>query len=392
MILFVATLAIFTDSLLYSLIIPVLPEYIGPGASTEMVGVLVAAYAGSLVIFTPFMGFVVDRYGNKLPTVIGFLGLMCASLLFGFSSQNITWLFVARVLQGIACAATATASLTLLAQVFDRKSRGKAMGIWTSGNAAGTLLGPFLGGLLYEHWGPMGPMYLAAGLALFDVLARLFILTPHAAAPEASSPVRQLFSVRVLVICGIALLSAAGLTMIEVALPIHLYNQFSVAPTTVGLYFILAIVSFGIFAPLAGYLEGLGFNQMGRVGVCLFGLLLLSTLMPAIAVSNTLLITAVYVAAVGAAAGIAITPAMPALADAVEDCGQTRYGFVYSLFNISFASGAFLGPLLGAFLIRQYDLAVGLLALSGLMFAGLITIFCFSKMQIKRLPKEKLVG
>lgn len=96
-------------------------------------------------------------------------------------------LLFARVLQGIAAAASWTAGLALLADVYPAQQRGKVMGIALSGQALGTLLGAVVGGWLYEWGGFRLPFLVAAGLALLDGLLRLTILNDNIRRPPTWS-------------------------------------------------------------------------------------------------------------------------------------------------------------------------------------------------------------
>lgn len=159
-VLLVVTLAIFTDMLLYGMIVPILPDYAeNLGISQTAIGILFGSYAAALLIATPIFGVVSDKFGRRSPMLWGILGLGVATLLFAFA--NTFWLLLlCRVLQGIAAAATWTSGLALLADFYPSKERGKVMGIALSGQALGTLLGPAFGGWLYQLGGYMLPFFL----------------------------------------------------------------------------------------------------------------------------------------------------------------------------------------------------------------------------------------
>jgi multidrug resistance protein len=171
--LLVVFIAIFTDMLIYCMIVPILPDYASElGASQQLIGLLFACYAITFLLVTPVVGVLSDRVGRKLPMVCGLIGLFGSTLLFAFSS-DLTMLFIARALQGVSAGATWTAGLALLSDMFPSKTRQQAIGIGISGSFAGTLLGPLFGGLLYEYGGYTLPFLAAYGLVLIDGAARL---------------------------------------------------------------------------------------------------------------------------------------------------------------------------------------------------------------------------
>lgn len=150
--LMVVGLAVFIDMLIYGLVVPILPRYADSlGATQTEIGFLFSSYAIALFIATPVFGLLTDRIGRKTPLLWGLIGLIASTLMFAIA--HTFWLLVvARALQGIAAAMTWTAGLALLADLYPSEERGKAMGLALSGQAAGTLLGPTIGGWLYQ-WG-----------------------------------------------------------------------------------------------------------------------------------------------------------------------------------------------------------------------------------------------
>lgn len=106
--------------------------------------------AGYLLAFSvPLLvaGRLGDRFDPKRVYLAGMTGFGVASVLCGMA-PSVEWLVVFRVLQGLAAAAMSPQPLTLIRRLFAENERGRALGIWGAVAAAGTLLGPILGGLL----------------------------------------------------------------------------------------------------------------------------------------------------------------------------------------------------------------------------------------------------
>src|SRR4051794_19916530 len=175
----------------YGLAVPVLPVYaLSLGASPATVGALFAVYAGALTLVTPLVGSWVDRRGPRGPMLVGMLGLAAATLLFAFA-RGLGGLFVARALQGLSAGVSWTAGLALIATTHPLEQRGKAMGTALASAAIGVLLGPPLGGILFDRWGLRVPFLVAAALAAVDGLARLLLIR-EGARPEPSLALRPL--------------------------------------------------------------------------------------------------------------------------------------------------------------------------------------------------------
>lgn len=152
-VLVVVILAIFADMLMYGLVVPFLPVHAESlGATQSEIGLLFASYALALFMATPLFGALSDRVGRKKMLVSGLIALAATTLIYAFATSF--WVLVlARLLQGLAAAIPWTAGLALLADVFPKEERGRAMGLAMSGQAAGVLLGPPIGGCLYEAGG-----------------------------------------------------------------------------------------------------------------------------------------------------------------------------------------------------------------------------------------------
>ncbi|WP_326834784.1 MFS transporter [Amycolatopsis rhabdoformis] len=106
--------------------------------------------AGYLLAFSvPLLVFgrLGDRFDPKRVYLCGMAGFGVASVLCSLAPST-GWLIAFRVLQGLAAAAMAPQPLTLIRRLFAEDERGRALGIWGSVAAAGTLLGPVAGGVL----------------------------------------------------------------------------------------------------------------------------------------------------------------------------------------------------------------------------------------------------
>jgi MFS transporter, DHA1 family, solute carrier family 18 (vesicular amine transporter), member 1/2 len=370
--LFVATLALFTDSLVFSLIVPVLPYYLGPAeaASQSSVGALFFAYAAALLVATPVFGALVDRVGCRAPMLAGLAGVALTTLLFAVVKGH--WALVAtRALQGAACAATATASLALIAQAYPPEGRGKAMGAATAGNAVGSLVGPPLGGALFQAWGPLAPLVFAAGLAALDGVARALLVTPGGRGEASRIGLRSLLrQPAVLDVVVIVVLGASALTSLEAALPLHLATRFGARPLTTGLCFAVATIAFGISTPVVGALEA----RLGRLRAAVAGLFVVAAALPCVALASSLPAVFVAMALAGIAVGLSITPTMPALADAVDVRGGSSYGAAYAVFNASWAIGMMAGPLAASVLTDAFGFRAALLSAAAVILTAAVVL------------------
>lgn len=92
------------------------------------------------------MGTLGDRIGRRRLLMIGAVAFAAASMLAAFSTSP-DMLLVARAVLGIAGATLALSTLSLIRSMFaDARQRTQAIAIWGASFAAGSALGPLVGG------------------------------------------------------------------------------------------------------------------------------------------------------------------------------------------------------------------------------------------------------
>ena len=110
-----------------------------------MVDSYLLVFAGLLLVF----GTLGDRLGRKLALQAGvsIFGLASLGALVADSADQV---IAVRALMGVGAALIMPATLSIIANLFSGKERGKAIGIWAALAAVGIGLGPLVGGLLLE--------------------------------------------------------------------------------------------------------------------------------------------------------------------------------------------------------------------------------------------------
>lgn len=115
-----------------------------------------------------------DKYGRKIMTIRATFGLAIAQVLIGFS-QDINQLFIARMLQG-GLSGFLPAAMALIASNTPEEKTGYALGILQSSTAAGTVIGPLLGGVIADFLSFRAVFFVVAGLlAIVGVAIILFV-------------------------------------------------------------------------------------------------------------------------------------------------------------------------------------------------------------------------
>ncbi|MDR0852473.1 MAG: multidrug efflux MFS transporter [Clostridiales Family XIII bacterium] len=125
-------------------------------------------------IFSPIWGYTADRIGRKSMLLRASLGM--AIVIFGIAfTQNIQMLVLFRALLG-AITGYATACTTLIATQTDREHAGFALGVLSTSNISGSLIGPTFGGFLAEQFSIQMTFYVTSGLMLLTFFLTLFFV------------------------------------------------------------------------------------------------------------------------------------------------------------------------------------------------------------------------
>ena len=152
-VLLVVTIASFLTPFMGSSINIALPS-IGKEFSMDAVSLawVSTSYLLAATVFLLPFGRIADIYGRKRIFEYGIVIYTVFSLLTAVSTNSIM-LISFRVFQGIGGAMIFGTGVAILTSVFPIKERGKALGINVSSVYQGLSLGPFLGGLLTQHFG-----------------------------------------------------------------------------------------------------------------------------------------------------------------------------------------------------------------------------------------------
>src|SRR5450755_4254568 len=167
------------DMLAFGMIIPVLPmlvqNFVGGDAArgAQFYGLFGTAWALMQFIFSPVQGSLSDRFGRRTVILISCTGLGLDFILMALA-PNIWWLFLGRVISGVAAASFSTAG-AYISDVTPPEKRAASFGLIGAAFGVGFVLGPALGGLLGAI-SPRLPFWASAFMALANVCWGLFVL------------------------------------------------------------------------------------------------------------------------------------------------------------------------------------------------------------------------
>jgi DHA1 family solute carrier family 18 vesicular amine transporter 1/2 len=341
--------ATFADICAYSVAIPVLPDLSRRlGASPTIIGLLFASFGITLLSVSIPMGAVSDRIGRKAPLVGGLAALAGASALFALAN-TLPWLFAARLVQGASDAVTWVVGFALLADLYDANERGRVTGFVMMCTSVAMMIGPTLGGWLYELGGIRMPFLFVAALALVSMALFLTLDEPRRHASADIVPVGLVLRVPAIAACALVVVAISStLSMIEPVLSLHL-NLLGVNPGRIGSVFGVAAVVTAAMHPICGRLA----DRVGSRKMTIVGLLMTTGMLPLLAQTWSYRSAYPLYAATAAAWAFVLTPSLAFMGEATSDAGVRSFGISYGLYNLAWGVGLLGGPALGGFLFER---------------------------------------
>lgn len=363
----VAGAVLFTDMLLEGLAIPVLPllpAVVEQGEAAT--GILFSSYAAAMIVATLFTGRVVDRRGPKGPLLTELIVLVAATLLFATGGPY--WLLlVARFVQGIAGGIAWVAALSLIAAATGIEKRGQMMGIAMSTVTLGVLAGPPLGGFLVDAFGPASPFLIAAAVAIVDI-ALLLALIPGSPrqSDDTAGPLTVLrvrgSAASIVAAIGVG---AAVLAAVQPVLPGRIGEQSS-ASTIIGVLFGIAALVGIIANPIVGHLMTSTTPRL-LVGA---GIVAVAAALLVIGWSSELWQIGIGMGLLGLSSAMLLAPATTLISEQGFRSEPPTLGGSFALYNLAYAAGLTIGPLLTGFGVQQTGFTTAM-AITALVFAVL---------------------
>ncbi|KAF7967037.1 hypothetical protein HWV62_35996 [Athelia sp. TMB] len=366
-----------TDLLIYSIVIPVLPfrlESLGYTKVSSLTGWLLFAYSGGLVLSTIPIALYSERYAQRWwPLISGLVVLLAAQILL-MEAPN----------YAVICDTT------------PEKNVGRQLGFAMMGTSLGLVVGPPIGGLLYDHLGYRAPFIFSIIWTMIDLIGRLLIIerkdavkwaydpaalhtssgveleAPEAPvitdetpatdatgsvtnineepvlerAPSVAEPkpaplsllaviIKLLHSPRALMALLLSVVFGTVWTAQETGLPLHLQDAWGEGSGTVGLVLLAGVVPTLISSPLAGWYADVKGSEWVSV-ITLVGSLPWWGLM--IVQESLALFISTFVLATFFTSGV-VSPVTAELAAVSRDIKGVGYAHVYGAFNLAYGIG-----------------------------------------------------
>ena len=374
-------LIVLVDVLGFTIILPLLPFYAERfGASPMLIGALLAAYAACQLISGPFLGRWSDTIGRKPLLLVSQVGTCLSFILLAFA-PNMTWVFLARILDGVT-AGNISLAQAAISDVTAPHERGKAFGKVGVAFGIGFLIGPALSGFL-SRFGYAVPILTGAALSGLSILATILLLPADrtkTAKAQSGAPIKLIdlkqyagfFNVPGLRLRLVQLFTfILAFSMYTSGIALFAGRRLEINGRMFGPSEVAYILAYGglLGILIQGFMMGRLIKRFGELTLVKFGFIALAIGMLVLSIANGLIV-ALLAATFTALGHGTLRPILNSLVS--QSVGPQEQGAVLGLSQSLQSMAQILAPLIGGWLIEQrvesvWALAAALFAVFGLV-------------------------
>ncbi|XP_020842752.1 MFS-type transporter SLC18B1 isoform X2 [Phascolarctos cinereus] len=367
----------------YSILGPFFPnEAEKKNVSNTVIGMIFGCYAVFNLLSSLLFGKYLVYIGTKFMFVGGMFVSGGTTILFGMLDRApdgpvfITMCFLLRAVDAMSFAASITASSSIVAKAFPNNVA-TVMGSLETFSGLGLVLGPPLGGFLYQTFGYEVPFIFLGCLVLLMVPLNMYILPTYDSTPSQHSFWKLVTLPKIGLLSFVIISLSGSFDFLDPTLSLFVLNKFNLSAGYVGLIFLGLALSYAISSPLFGLLSDkipylrkwllVSGNIITAVCFMLLGPV------PILHIESQLWLLVLLLVVNGISAGMSIIPTFPeVLSCAYENGfeeGLSTLGLVSGLFGAMWSLGAFIGPTLGGFLYEKigFEWAASVQGLWGLI-------------------------
>ncbi|XP_068794454.1 MFS-type transporter SLC18B1 isoform X2 [Struthio camelus] len=357
----------FSSMICYSILGPFFPaEAEKKGASNTVVGMIFGCFALFNFLTSLILGNYLTQIGAKFMFVAGMFVSGCVTILFGMLDKVpsgpvfISLCFLVRAMDAVGFAAAMTASFSILAKAFPNNIA-TVMGSLEIFTGLGMVLGPPLGGFLYQSFGYEVPFITLGCLMLVLVPVNMFLLPKYDSIPSKDSFWKLVLLPEVLLLCLTIFSLSACLGFLDPTMSLFILKKFKLPAGYVGLVFLGLALSYSLSSPFLGllsdklpYLRKWLLVSGGLItAVCFFML----GPAPVLHIESQLWTFVLVLVLIGFSLGMSAIPVFPEILHCAYDNGfeegLSLLGLVSGLLSAMWSLGAFVGPTLGGFLYEK---------------------------------------
>jgi DHA1 family multidrug resistance protein-like MFS transporter len=327
------------------------------GSGVAELGYITMGFALAQFILSPILGFLGDRIGRRPIILLALGGYAAVNIGFLFA-PNTAILMVLRYFEGGVTAGLLPAAQATVGDIVPANRRAQGVSIVMAGYGFGFVLGPFIGGLLYDMWGFAAPFIASSSMGLIAlVFACVLVPETHTGIKQSKIKVnskqnrQSIFSREYLpnslttfvVLILVSFVLTFTFAFISPVMVFYVYDDLNFSATQFG----LLIGVLGLAMALGQiFLGGLS-DKYGRKPIMISGLIVSSIFYVGMIIF-TKFATCFLVSAIGGIGSALASSATSAyVLDISDDDNKSR---IQGIRGSSMALGEAIGPLLAVFI------------------------------------------
>nr|XP_046220602.1 MFS-type transporter SLC18B1-like isoform X2 [Oncorhynchus gorbuscha] len=372
----------FSSMICYSILGPFFPkEAVKKGASQTVIGLIFGCYALCNLMGSLVLGKYIVQIGAKFMLISGLFVSSVCTILFGLLDKVpdgptfIILCFIIRSVDAVGFSAAMTSSFAVSTKVFPN-SIATVLGSLEIFTGLGLILGPPIGGWLYQSFGYEVP-FMALGCFLFLMVPfNMYILPSFDADPSKDSFFRLFTRLKIVLICFAIFTLSSGLGFLDAALSIYAIDTFNLSPGYVGLLLLGLSLPYCLASPLLGIVSDR--CPSTRPWFMVLGGLFTATgfwflgPVPILQIKSQLWLVVFMLGIIGFSLSMTAIPTFPEILDCAYEHGfeegLSTLGLVSGLFGAVWSFGMFCGPTLGGFITQQLSFEWAASVQGGLAF------------------------
>uniref|UniRef100_A0A8C7TXB0 Solute carrier family 18 member B1 n=1 Tax=Oncorhynchus mykiss TaxID=8022 RepID=A0A8C7TXB0_ONCMY len=362
----------FSSMICYSILGPFFPkEAVKKGASQTVIGLIFGCYALCNLMGSLVLGKYIVQIGAKFMLISGLFVSSVCTILFGLldkvpdGATFIILCFIIRSVDAVGFSAAMTSSFAVSTKVFPNNIA-TVLGSLEIFTGLGLILGPPIGGWLYQSFGYEFP-FMALGCFLFLMVPfNMYILPSFDADPSKDSFFRLFTRLKIVLICFAIFTLSSGLGFLDATLSIYAIDTFNLSPGYVGLLLLGLSLPYCLASPLLGIVSD-RFPSTRPWFMVLGGLF-----------TSQLWLVVFMLGIIGFSLSMTAIPTFPEILDCAYENGfeegLSTLGLVSGLFGAVWSFGMFCGPTLGGFITQQLSFEWAASVQGGLTFLAVCIV------------------